>query len=81
MKKIPSQINVAWIGTLSDDDLIGVEAGLHARFSVLETREKKLRGAKYDLVRCPADVMEAWDRWSRVNAATRSRSLHPRRSR
>jgi hypothetical protein len=61
--------------------LIQIEARLHARFSTLERREKKLHGQKYQLFRSPPDVMDAWDRWSRVNTATRGRSLNPRRPR
>jgi len=79
MRLVPERISAAWIGTLTDDDLVDVEARLHARFVDLERREKKSRGAKYDLLRSPPDVMDAWDRWSRVNTATRGRALNPRR--
>jgi len=70
-----------WIGTLTDQDLIDVEARLYERFAALERREKKLRGARYQLLCSPADVMDAWDRWSRVLTATRLRSLNPQRAR
>jgi hypothetical protein len=70
---------MAWIETLSDVDLLDVEARVHAKFSVLERREKKARGDKYQLMRGPADLMDAWDRWSRLLSATRERSLNPRR--
>ena len=81
MRVVPDRIDMTWIGSLSDEDLILIEARLHARFSVLERREKKLHGQKYQLFRSPPDVMDAWDRWSRVNTATRGRSLNPRRPR
>jgi hypothetical protein len=81
MRVVPARINTTWIGTLTDDDLISVESRLHEKFSVLERREKRLRGPKYQLCCSPTDLMEAWDRWSRVNAATRARSLHPKRPR
>jgi hypothetical protein len=81
MRVVPERINMTWIGSLTDDDLIAVEARLHERFSVLERREKRLHGQKYQLFRSPPDVMEAWDRWSRVHTATRARALNPRRSR
>ena len=79
MTAIPDRLNTTWLGTLTDADLIDVEAQLRARFIDLENREKKVRGRKYDLVRGPADLMAAWDRWSRVCTATRARSLNPRR--
>jgi len=70
---------MTWIDSLSDIELLECEARVHAKFAVLERREKKARGARYELCRGPADLMEAWDRWSRLNAATRDRSLNPRR--
>jgi len=81
MRVVPERISSTWIGTLTDEDLIAVEARLHERFAVLERREKRLHGQKYQLFRSPPDVMDAWDRWSRVNSATRARALNPRRSR
>ena len=81
MRVVPERITRAWIVTLADDDLVAVEARLHGRLAILEKREKKLRGAKYELMRSPADVMDAWDRWSRVNRATQERSLKLRRER
>lgn len=79
MRVVPDRISMAWIETLSDVDLLDVEARVHAKFSVLERREKKARGDKYQLMRGPADLMDAWDRWSRLLSATRERSLNPRR--
>lgn len=81
MRPVPAQINATWIGTLTNDDLIAVEARLHAAYALIERREKRTQGAKYQLFRSPPDLMAAWDRWSRVNAATRARSLNPRRPR
>jgi hypothetical protein len=80
MRLVPERISLEWIGTLTDEDLIDIEARLHERFNALERREKNSKGARYDLFRAPADVMAAWDRWSRVSNATRSRSLNPRRT-
>ena len=79
MRLVPDRISMEWIGTLTDADLIDIEARLHGRFTALERREKKSRGPHYNLFRSPPDVMDAWDRWSRVLTATRSRSLTPRR--
>jgi hypothetical protein len=79
MRVLPERISMAWIDSLTDADLLDVEARVHARFAVLERREKKARGHKYQLCRGPADLMEAWDRWSRLQAAARERSLNPRR--
>ena len=79
MKPVPDRINGAWVAALSDDEILGVEGALHETFSALELREKKARGDRYNLMRSPADLMEAWSRWSLVNAATRARALNPRK--
>jgi hypothetical protein len=79
MTEVPTRINAAWIGTLSDTDLLAMETELHNRFEDIERAEKRLRGAKYDLVRGSEELINAWDRWSRVNNATRVRNLAPRR--
>lgn len=79
MRPVPEQMNRAWIDSLSDDDLLDVELRLHGRFLTLEQREKKVRGEQYTMMRAPADLLHAWDRWSRVLNATRERSLVPRR--
>jgi hypothetical protein len=78
MRVAPDVINKAWIDSLSDADLLDVEARLHAQLGVIERREKKARGDKYALFRGPADLLDAWDRWSRMSFATRERSLRPR---
>jgi hypothetical protein len=77
MKEVPDRINGAWVASLTDEEILGVEGALHETFSALEFREKKARGDRYNLMRSPADLMEAWNRWSLVNAATRARSLNP----
>jgi hypothetical protein len=77
MRLIPDTISLDWIDSLSDPELLDVEARLKGRFALLERREKKLRGYRYQLCRGPADLMAAWDRWSRVSTATRDRSLRP----
>lgn len=81
MRVVPERINQKWIETLSNEDLLDVEARVHAKFNVLERREKKARGEKYQLMMRggSAELMEAWDRWSRILAATRERSLVPLR--
>lgn len=79
MRPVPQQISMEWIGSLTNDDLLDVESRVYAQFEVLNKREKKRRGEQYQLMRGPAELMDAWDRWSRLNAATRERSLHPRR--
>jgi hypothetical protein len=78
MRPMPERLTADWIDSLADSDLIDAEARGRARFQLLERREKKVRGNKYDLCRAPADLLEAWDRWSRLLSATRERSLRPR---
>ena len=80
MRIVPGNISYSWIETLSDADIVDIEARLHGAFTTLERREKKARGDKYDFWRGPAELMTAWDRWSRVSTATRERSLTPRRT-
>ena len=81
MRVVPEKISMKWIDTLTNEDLLDVEARVHAKFNVLERREKKERGEKYQLMMRggSAELMEAWDRWSRILAATRERSLVPLR--
>ena len=77
MIAIPARIQHAWIDTLTDRELLDVEAHLRDLFFKLEGEEKRKIGRKYDMFRGPAELMEAWDRWSRVHTATRERSLNP----
>ncbi len=79
MRLVPERISMTWIESLSDVELIDCEARVHAKFALIERREKKIRGHRYELCRGPADLMDAWDRWSRLHHATRDRSLRPRR--
>ena len=79
MRLVPDKIDGTWIDTLADEDLIDVEARLHARFAALDNKEKKLRGPRYVLMRGPEELILAWDRWSRVRSATQRRTLVPRR--
>jgi hypothetical protein len=44
MRVVPERIYMTWIGTLTDDDLIAVEARLHERFSVLERTRNACTG-------------------------------------
>lgn len=80
MRVLPDKVTHAWIETLTDEDLVDVEARVHARFAVLERQEKKARGARYELCRGSAALMAEWDLWSRLANATRERSLTPRRA-
>jgi hypothetical protein len=79
MRLVPDRINTAWISTLADEDLLDIESRLYERFAVLDRRQKQLRGRDYNLMRGPAPLIDAWDRWSRVAVATKTRSLVVRR--
>ena len=76
---LPDRITYEWMGTLDDDSLLVAELSLHQLFADEEAAERKRRGERYELVRGPAELMSAWDRWSRVNTETRQRKLNPRR--
>lgn len=76
---LPARITGDWMDSLTNDDLLVAESTLHQAFSALDREERARTGTKYELMRGPAELMSAWDRWSRVNTATRARGLHPRR--
>jgi hypothetical protein len=78
MRLIPTRINAAWIGTLADDDLLEIEARLHDRFAVLDQRHRRTVKERYVLMRGPVELIDAWDRWSRLNVAARGRALVPK---
>ena len=77
---VPERITQDWIGGLDDAGLLAAETSLRALFAAEETAHRRTVGARYDLMRGPAELIGAWDRWSRVNAATRARKLRPRRT-
>ena len=79
--RIPGRITAMWIDSLTNDDLLLAETRLKKVFARMERVEKGRLGGAYDLMRGHAELMSAWDRWSRVNAAIRSRGLTPTRVR
>ncbi len=79
--QLPERPTAKWMDSLTDSDLLLAESSLHEAFFSLEREQKALLGAKYELMRGPAELMAAWDRWTRVNTAARSRGLNPRRRR
>ena len=79
--KLPQTINFKWIDGLENDDLLTAEARLHKQFSTLQSSERKKRGEDFELMRGSAELLAAWDQWSRVSAAARERGLHLRRAR
>ncbi|MCX5767253.1 MAG: hypothetical protein NTZ43_08545 [Gemmatimonadetes bacterium] len=79
MRRVPEKINKAWIETLADAEVLEVEAWLYDKFETLDRKQKKLRGRDYNLLQGPTTLIDAWDRWSRMVAVTKSRSLVVRR--
>ena len=79
MRPVPDRISREWIDSLTDQDLVDIEHRLHDRFMTLERREKKSMGARYTMMRAPADLLDAWDKWGRILNATRERSLVTRK--
>lgn len=79
--RIPGRITATWIDSLTNDDLLLAETRLKKVFAVRERVEKHRLGGAYDLMRGDAELMSAWDRWSRVNSAIRTRGLTPNRVR
>ena len=78
--RVPPRITATWIDSLTDDNLLLAELRLKTAFAKEERAETKRTGRAYDLMRGPAELMLAWDRWSRVNAAARGRKLNPTRA-
>ena len=78
---LPDRITYDWMGTLDDDMLLTAERRLHEVFRDEEEGQRRRLGERYDLMRGPAELLSAWDRWSRVNSETRQRKLNPRRAR
>ena len=79
---IPDRVDARWLATLGDEQLVDVEASLHADFRQREAREKSRAGARYVLLQGPAHLVTAWHRWLLVNNETRTRGLlirHPPR--
>ena len=79
--KLPERINHKWMETLDDASLLTAEARLHKAFATAEASQRRVMGEQYDLMQGPAELLAAWDRWSRVHTETRVRKLHPRRTR
>ena len=80
MRIVPESLNAEWIDSLTDEELLDVERRTHEKFVLIERREKKQRGDRYNLMRGSAELMDAWDRWGRIANATRERSLRPIRA-
>ena len=78
--KMPERITGDWMSSLENERLLDAELTLHSLFSKLERAEKKRLGAKYDMMKGNAELLEAWGRWSRVNNEARVRGLHMRRA-
>jgi len=51
---------------------------LHAVYRRQESAEKARAGARYMLLQGPADLVNAWQRWSLVNNETHHRGLFVR---
>jgi len=78
--QVPEYITTRWIDSLANESLLDAESSLHKIFSDLEQEEKAQVGADYSLMQGSADLMAAWDRWSRVSTAVRARKLYRRRA-
>ncbi|MDQ3696660.1 MAG: hypothetical protein M3373_01355 [Gemmatimonadota bacterium] len=76
---LPDRITRAWMDALIDADLLSAESRLRETFFALERVQKAALGAKYDMMKGSNELLTAWDRWARVDNATRARGLHPRR--
>ena len=70
---LPERIDARWIDALTDEQLQKAEKQLNAIFNKQQTAEKTRRGAKYDLMRGPEILTNAWIRWSMVRNAAEAR--------
>jgi len=76
---LPDRITYDWLVALDDDALLTAERSLHQVFTSAEDTERRKLGERYELMKGPATLMTAWDRWSRANTEARHRKLNPRR--
>jgi hypothetical protein len=72
---IPDHTNARWMATLNDEQLVEVEAQLHAAFREQNDAEKQRSGARYMLLQGPPALVNAWHRWLLVNNETKNRGL------
>jgi hypothetical protein len=72
---IPNYIDPRWLTSLENDEIMKAEAALHAIFHAQETAQKRRSGARYVLLEGPADLVNAWHRWSLVSNEARHRGL------
>ena len=47
--RVPERISRDWIDSLSNEDIVTIEAQLHGKFATLEKRERKARGELLEL--------------------------------
>lgn len=80
MITLPDKVNASWIATLGDKQLVDAEKQLHTLFVAAETTEKKRAGSRYEMMRGPAELMDAWLRWLLVNNETKNRGVTVKRS-
>ena len=76
---LPDRITYDWLVALDDDALLTAERTLHQTFTDEEGTQRRRLGDRYELMRGPAELLSAWDRWSRANTEARHRKLNPRR--
>jgi len=79
--QFPDRITSRWTASLSDEQLQGAERVLHTAFLEQETAEKRRRGSRYEMMRGPSELLDAWHGWSMVNNEIRTRGLLVRRVR
>jgi len=77
----PDRITSRWAASLSDEQLQGAERTLHTAFQEQEAAEKSRRGSRYEMMRGPSALLNAWHGWSMVNNEVRTRGLLIRRVR
>lgn len=76
--QIPERVDARWIETLADSQLLTAEEKLRAEFAKREQAEKKIRGSRYEMMRGPSALVNAWLRWLLVSNAARTRGLAKR---
>lgn len=73
------RLTSASITAMSEAELIDAEFSHHVRFIELDGQERRAKGPKYNLMRGPEELVNAWDQWGRLTRATIARDLVPRR--
>jgi hypothetical protein len=77
MTTVMPRLTVATIAAMTTKQLLSAELAHHKRFTELDGDERRVRGSRYNLLRGPVELVDAWDQWGRLTRAAINRGLTP----